>query len=83
MHFFCLSFSKKAICSESDWTEVAPGVWKAVAGTPDKLDLFNAAGISPAVRGIENDEPCRFSVFNRMKLLLKLLTTKHISDFRL
>ena len=22
------------------WTEVAPGVWKTVVGTPDKLDLL-------------------------------------------
>lgn len=35
------------------WTEVAPGVWKAVTGTPDKLDLFNAAGIKPFTKGLE------------------------------
>ena len=36
-----------------EWTEIAPGVWKTVAGTPDRLNLFNAAGISPDVAGLE------------------------------
>jgi len=29
------------------WTEVAPGVWKTVAGKPDDLDLYKASGIKP------------------------------------
>jgi alpha-glucosidase (family GH31 glycosyl hydrolase) len=32
---------------------MAPGVWKAVVGTPDKLDLFNAAGINPFVSALQ------------------------------
>jgi alpha-glucosidase (family GH31 glycosyl hydrolase) len=42
------------------WTEVAPGVWKAVTGTPDKLNLFNAAGIKPSVKGLEKLGPASF-----------------------
>jgi alpha-glucosidase (family GH31 glycosyl hydrolase) len=42
------------------WTEVAPGVWKAVSGTPDKLNLFNAAGVEPFIRGLEKMGPAGF-----------------------
>jgi alpha-glucosidase (family GH31 glycosyl hydrolase) len=31
-----------------DWELVEPGVWKAVIGKPDKLDLFSTAGIKPS-----------------------------------
>ncbi len=30
------------------WELVEPGVWKAVIGNPDKLDLFSTAGIKPS-----------------------------------
>lgn len=43
------AFSRSAKAQDNIWTEVAPGVWKTIVGTPDKLDLFNAAGIKPAV----------------------------------
>jgi alpha-D-xyloside xylohydrolase len=29
------------------WNQVAPGVWKAVVGVPDKFDLLKAAGSQP------------------------------------
>ena len=29
------------------WTEVAPGVWKTIAGSPDSYNLLNAAGATP------------------------------------
>jgi len=29
------------------WNLVAPGVWKAVVGVPDKFDLLKAAGSQP------------------------------------
>src|SRR5688572_7598316 len=29
------------------WTEVAPGVWKGIAGTPESYDLLKAAGSTP------------------------------------
>lgn len=31
-----------------DWREVAPGVWRAEAGTPEELSLLEAAGIVPS-----------------------------------
>jgi alpha-glucosidase (family GH31 glycosyl hydrolase) len=36
----------------SAWIEVAPGVWKMSVGTPDKLDLFRAAEIKPALNAL-------------------------------
>lgn len=42
------------------WTEVAPGIWKAVAGVPEKLDLFDAAGISPAFDALKKMNPDSF-----------------------
>jgi len=46
--FLLLGCSELISAQSSLWTEIAPGVWKTIAGTPDKLDLFNAAGIKPA-----------------------------------
>jgi len=47
---FTISFNMAA--QSPAWTEVAPGVWKTVVGNPDKLDLFNAAGIKPAMEAL-------------------------------
>ncbi|HLN55904.1 MAG TPA: TIM-barrel domain-containing protein [Bacteroidales bacterium] len=30
------------------WTPVAPGVWRAITGNPEKFDLLNTAGITPS-----------------------------------
>jgi alpha-glucosidase (family GH31 glycosyl hydrolase) len=32
---------------ELNWTETAPGVWKAVAGAPESYDLLKASGATP------------------------------------
>ncbi|MBK8881102.1 MAG: DUF5110 domain-containing protein [Bacteroidales bacterium] len=42
------------------WTEIAPGVWKTIAGIPDELDLFNAAGVKPYIKGLEKLGPAGF-----------------------
>jgi alpha-glucosidase (family GH31 glycosyl hydrolase) len=53
---FCgvlLHWSLQNISSQSSkWTQVAPGVWKTVVGTPEKPDLFNTAGIVPAIEAL-------------------------------
>ncbi len=36
------------------WTEVAPGVWKCIVGRPEKLDLFNTAGIKPDINALSD-----------------------------
>ncbi len=38
---------------ELQWEEVAAGVWKSVAGMPEKTDLFNSAGIRPALGALD------------------------------
>lgn len=44
----------------SGWNEVAPGVWKITAGIPENLDLFNAAGIKPAMDALSKLGPAPF-----------------------
>lgn len=34
------------------WTGIAPGVWRAVVGRQEKLDLLSAAGARPALQGL-------------------------------
>jgi alpha-glucosidase (family GH31 glycosyl hydrolase) len=53
-------FSQIITAQTNAWTEVAPGVWKAIVGVPDKLDLFNAAGIKPDVEALSKIEVSKF-----------------------
>ncbi|HET8654518.1 MAG TPA: hypothetical protein VFL93_03205, partial [Longimicrobiaceae bacterium] len=34
------------------WSEPAPGVWRAVVGTPDSMTLLGAAGGTPRLDGL-------------------------------
>ena len=45
--FFLGAFALTVQSQSPLWTQVGPGVWKAVVGTPDELDLLRAAGVSP------------------------------------
>ena len=36
-----------AIAQQPAWTEVAPGVWKAIVGKPEAYNLLTAAGSKP------------------------------------
>jgi len=36
-----------AVAQQPVWTEVAPGVWKAIVGKPEAFDLLKAAGATP------------------------------------
>ena len=36
------------------WKEIAPGVWKATAGTPEDYDLLKAAGAAPFTEALNN-----------------------------
>lgn len=42
-----LSHFLKANSQSISWSEVMPGVWKGVVGTPEAYDLLKAAGTSP------------------------------------
>ena len=35
----------------TDWQEIYPGVWKLTVGTPEKISLLKAAGISAYEKG--------------------------------
>ena len=36
-----------------EWQEIAPGIWKAVAGAPEPFDLLKAAGVTPRMEGLQ------------------------------
>ena len=42
------------------FVEVAPGIWKATVGTPERLTLLNAAGVSPKTEALRAMAPQAF-----------------------
>jgi alpha-glucosidase (family GH31 glycosyl hydrolase) len=38
--------------AQISWTEVAPGVWKGIAGKPENYDLLKASGAQPRLDGL-------------------------------
>jgi alpha-glucosidase (family GH31 glycosyl hydrolase) len=58
--FLLLTASQITYTQPYPWTEVAPGVWKSIIGVPDKLDLFNAAGIKPATEALSKMVAVKF-----------------------
>jgi alpha-glucosidase (family GH31 glycosyl hydrolase) len=42
------------------WSEVAPGVWKSVVGTPEAYDLLQAAGVKPSTEALARLGSTRF-----------------------
>jgi alpha-D-xyloside xylohydrolase len=50
--FIIVVSNSPVICQQSDWKEVAAGVWKMQAGIPENRDLFGTAGIRPAFEEI-------------------------------
>src|SRR5690554_6607822 len=49
----CYSFPFSSLSQQPAWSEVAPGVWKAVVGNPEDFDLLKAAGTVPNTAGLE------------------------------
>ncbi|WP_343534414.1 TIM-barrel domain-containing protein [Pedobacter sp.] len=47
-----LSLFFKANSQNISWSEVMPGVWKGVVGTPEAYDLLKAAGTSPNIEAL-------------------------------
>jgi alpha-glucosidase (family GH31 glycosyl hydrolase) len=48
-----IACTNSVIAQTPTWTEVAPGVWKAVIGKPDGLDLYKAADIKPSIDALK------------------------------
>ena len=44
------------------WSMVAPGVWKAEVGTPERVDLLNAAGAEPRTGALETMGAAAFPI---------------------
>lgn len=57
-----LMFSQTLEAQDKIWTEVAPGVWKTIIGNPEKIDLFNTAGIKPAVDALTKMGSAQFPI---------------------
>lgn len=55
-----ISLSLPCISQKISWSQVAPGVWKAVIGKPDNYDLLKAAGVSPNKEAIAKISPSEF-----------------------
>ena len=54
LFILCLcSISRASLSQQPEWSEVAPGVWKAVLGSPEDFDLLKAAGTVPNTAGLE------------------------------
>lgn len=61
--FFSLLFLAKSIfAQEAVWNQVAPGVWRASFGTPEKTDLLNTAGVKPLTESLSKMEATQFPV---------------------
>ena len=50
VNFHCCCTSALA-AQDIQWTEVAPGVWKGIAGKPEAYDLLKASGAKPYIAG--------------------------------
>src|SRR5690606_2683920 len=49
---FC-GISLSSLSQQPEWSEIAPGIWKAVLGSPEDFDLLKAAGTIPNTEGLE------------------------------
>lgn len=49
---FLMIFNVGATAQILSWKEIAPGVWKAVAGKPEAYDLLKAAAVLPGKDGL-------------------------------
>jgi len=52
---FCLfgSSATELMAQTITWTEVEPGIWKGVIGSPEEFDLLKAAGVQPYHAGLQ------------------------------
>jgi len=48
-----LSADRAEAAGAAAWREIAPGVWKAVIGTPEPIDLLKAAGSVPRLAALK------------------------------
>jgi len=58
LFFTCLGYLANS--QSISWTEVAPGVWKGIAGTPETYDLLKAAGSKPNIEALGKIQKSEF-----------------------
>jgi alpha-glucosidase (family GH31 glycosyl hydrolase) len=51
--FIGLSAVQLGFCQKIRWTEIHPGVWKAVVGKPEAYSLLSAAGVKPREQSLQ------------------------------
>jgi len=61
---YLLAFSQFSNAQTVKWTEVAPGVWKSIIGTPEAFDLFKAAEIQPNTEALKKLGTTTFPLSN-------------------
>src|SRR5919107_1586859 len=57
------------------WTLVAPGVWKATAGTPERVSLLGASGSKPLLEGLHRAGATEFPL-ERGEIVAQLVDGK-------
>jgi alpha-glucosidase (family GH31 glycosyl hydrolase) len=62
---FLLGFTQFSNAQTVKWTEVAPGVWKTIIGTPEAFDLFKAAEIQPNTEALKKLGTASFPLSNK------------------
>lgn len=61
---FLLAFTQISNAQTLKWTEVAPGVWKTIIGTPEAFDLFKVAEIQPNTEALKKLGTAAFPLTN-------------------
>lgn len=60
----CICASLHSTAQQIRWTNVFPGVWKAVIGKPEAYNLLTASGAKPAVEALTKSGPQTFPLTN-------------------
>ncbi|ULT41972.1 hypothetical protein KRR40_46790 [Niabella defluvii] len=58
--YLFVALFNKAGAQSLQWQQVAPGVWKGIAGQPETYDLLKASGSVPATEALQKmgNSPC-------------------------
>ena len=80
--FIGLSAVQVGFCQKIQWTEIHPGVWKAVVGKPEAYNLLSAAGVKPRERSLQQLGKTMFPL-SESEIDLKLIDGKTYLRFPL
>src|SRR5690606_24157970 len=57
---FVVLFYASSNAQTADWTEIYPGIWKAIVGKPEAYDLLKASGAQPNKDALSKTEKVSF-----------------------